>query len=216
MDKTTDRRKIRTKRLLRKALLELMDEKGLDKVTVRDLTERAEVNRGTFYLHYKDIYDLMDQIKKEIFDGLAAEMSKIVVSDIAKYADKQVPYPPAVHLLQYFRKQYDFFRVILGPNGDIAFPYQIRMFMAKQMHNQVLVHIPNDDSALVPRDYLVAFITSAQLGLLTHWIQSGMSLPEEKVAIIIARIMYKGPIMAAFPEGLWSEAAPSAPFSYPR
>lgn len=198
MEKKTDRRKIRTKRLLRTALLELMEEKGVDKTTVSDLTERADVNRGTFYLHYSDVFDLLDQTKQEIFEGLSKRLSVINFLEVTKYAEKNMPYPPAVYILQYVADQYDFFRVIFGPNGDVAFPMQIKAFMTEKLYNQMFAHISNDPSTPVPRDYLIAFLTSAQLGLLTHWIQSGMSLTVEEIAMVMTRILSKGPLLAAF------------------
>ena len=57
----TDRRVRRTRAQLRRALTELLEEKDIRSVTVRELTERADVNRGTFYAHYSDIYDLVEQ-----------------------------------------------------------------------------------------------------------------------------------------------------------
>jgi AcrR family transcriptional regulator len=198
MEKKTDRRKARTKRLLRTALLELIDEKGIDKTTVSDLTERADVNRGTFYLHYNDVFDFLYQIKQEIFEGLTKEMSVIHFLDVKQYAEKNMPYPPAVHILRYVAAHYDFFRVIFGPNGDAAFPLQVKAFMTEKLYNQMFAHISNDSSTPVPRDYLIAFLTSAQLGMLTHWIQTGMSLSVEEIAMVMTRILSKGPLLAAF------------------
>ena len=61
-----DRRIRRTKKLLKQALAQLMDEKEFKDITVRDITERADLNRGTFYLHYTDTYDILNKIENEI------------------------------------------------------------------------------------------------------------------------------------------------------
>ena len=66
--KTEDSRVRRTKRLLRQGLTELLQEKSIKKITVRELSERVDINRGTFYLHYKDIYDLVSFLEPELFD----------------------------------------------------------------------------------------------------------------------------------------------------
>ena len=55
----TDLRIIRTKESIREALVELIEEKGFEAITVKDITTRAKINRGTFYAHYQDKYDLM-------------------------------------------------------------------------------------------------------------------------------------------------------------
>ncbi|MGO4273296.1 TetR/AcrR family transcriptional regulator, partial [Paenibacillus sp. TAF58] len=66
-----DRRQARTKQLLRQALMALIEEKGTDGLTVTDITTRAGVNRGTFYLHYRDAQDMLEQIKTEILNTLS-------------------------------------------------------------------------------------------------------------------------------------------------
>ena len=57
-----DRRIRRTKKLLKQALAQLMDEKEFKDITVRDITERADLNRGTFYLHYRDVYENQEYV----------------------------------------------------------------------------------------------------------------------------------------------------------
>lgn len=61
-----DRRIRRTKRLLRQALAEIMNEKDFKDITVKEITDRADLNRGTFYFHYTDTYDLRDKIEDEL------------------------------------------------------------------------------------------------------------------------------------------------------
>ena len=77
-----DSRVRRTKRLLRQGLTELLREKSIKKITVRELSERIDINRGTFYLHYKDIYDLVDQIEKELFDEFEKILESYSIADL--------------------------------------------------------------------------------------------------------------------------------------
>ena len=71
-----DRRVRYTKMVLRDSLLELMQTAPINKITVKDICERADVNRGTFYLHYQDPYDLMHQIENELIDEFRATLSQ--------------------------------------------------------------------------------------------------------------------------------------------
>lgn len=64
---TQDRRVRRTRMRLQQAMLELLKEKDARSITVRELTQRADVNRGTFYAHYKDVFDLLDQMEQDLF-----------------------------------------------------------------------------------------------------------------------------------------------------
>ena len=68
MKEKEDRRVRKTKRLLREGLAKLMLEKPVKNITVREISELVDINRGTFYLHYKDIYDMVEQIQNEIFE----------------------------------------------------------------------------------------------------------------------------------------------------
>ena len=69
---STDRRVRKTKKQLRLALMELLAEKSAKSISVRELTERADINRGTFYIHYRDVGDLLQRLEDEMADRLTA------------------------------------------------------------------------------------------------------------------------------------------------
>lgn len=62
-----DRRVRRTKTLLLQGLIQLMDEKDVKDISVKELSDLADINRGTFYLHYSDVYDMLGQIEESLF-----------------------------------------------------------------------------------------------------------------------------------------------------
>ena len=65
-----DRRIMRTKTAIREALVALIQEKGFGALSVSDITSRADINRGTFYLHYKDKFDLLEQTEADIINDM--------------------------------------------------------------------------------------------------------------------------------------------------
>ena len=67
---TEDRRVRKTKKQLRSALTSLLLEKDISRVTVRDVADLADVNRGTFYAHYSDVYDLLHQLEDDLLRRL--------------------------------------------------------------------------------------------------------------------------------------------------
>ena len=67
MTRKTDRRSLRTQSAIKKALEELLAEKNISEISITELTERADIHRATFYLHYEDIYDLYQDYKMDIF-----------------------------------------------------------------------------------------------------------------------------------------------------
>ena len=74
--KRPDRRHARTERRIREAFTELVMEKNVDKITIKELAERADIDRKTFYLHYSSVWDVLEEIQVEILekvDGLMSE-----------------------------------------------------------------------------------------------------------------------------------------------
>ena len=77
-----DRRVRRTRKQLRECLVTLLKQKKVQDITVRELTELADLNRGTFYLHYKDVFDLMDQIKNELIEEVESVLTHHPVPEL--------------------------------------------------------------------------------------------------------------------------------------
>lgn len=192
-----DRRQARTKLALRKALMELIEEKGADGITVTDITTRADVNRGTFYLHYRDAQDMLEQIKTEVLDTLAGLMKEIDVFEVKAYAEKDEPYPKMVRLIEELQRNGDFVKIIFGPKGDLSFALRMKALITKHIWSKISLRQPNFEEFLVPADYLLAYTVSANLGVLTHWIETGMKEPPAEVARFMARIIYHGPMMSS-------------------
>lgn len=195
-EKKTDLRRLRTKKLLRQALVELMNEKGLEKITVSDLAMRAEVNRGTFYLHYTDVTDLLKQSQQEFLKELSALASQIQIVELMKAAERDEPYPKIVAIFEHWARNADFCKLMLGPKGDPSFVLRVKEMMASKLFRKLSDLIPIDQAAehQVPRDYLIAFISSANVGVLQHWFESGLKQTPREVVLIMIRLINHGPL----------------------
>lgn len=105
-----DRRAVRTRKVLRKSLLSLMKDRPIAKITVKELCAKAEINRTTFYAHYTDISELLEQIETdllgEIATNLTSGLSNDAISDML------------MNLLLMIQKNADICTVMLGKNGD--------------------------------------------------------------------------------------------------
>ena len=80
-EQSVDRRVRKTKRQLRKALMDLMAEKPVKSISVRELADRADINRGTFYIHYKDVGDLLQRLEDEMAERLILVCKKYAHAD---------------------------------------------------------------------------------------------------------------------------------------
>ena len=126
-EKKEDRRVRRTKKLLTQTLTQLLQQKQVNEITVKELTERADMNRGTFYLYYRDIFDMLDKIEDELFEnlnGIIAQRENEIVTAQAK--------PVLLDLFTFIGENREMCRVLLSPNGDMNFLHRLNDVMREK------------------------------------------------------------------------------------
>lgn len=119
-----DRRITRSKKALRSALITLIEEKGFEAITVNDLCSAADLNRGTFYNHFRSKEHLLATFEDEVMADLAqiqTQMEAFNVRDVVAVRLMKRPLPFLVELFDYLRNQGAFLHAVLGPGGDAAF-----------------------------------------------------------------------------------------------
>jgi AcrR family transcriptional regulator len=192
MSDRTDKRIVRTKRLLRDALTELMEEKGFEGITVRDLTEKAEINRGTFYLHYRDKYDLLEQSEEEILQAIEAITLGIDPKIALTYTNQAEPFPVILKLFEFFQENASFMKVVLGPKGDPSFQVKLKGLI-KKIFLQNVAQLLNSEKMMVPVEFFLSYVASAHLGVIQHWLENGMEKSPREMTLIAARLTLLGP-----------------------
>lgn len=190
-----DRRITRSKRALRTALIELMEERGFDGFSVNDLCERADLNRGTFYNHFHDKEALLATLEDEVMchlERFQAQMQNLTVRELLKYRTLKRPLPFLVELFDYLREQGDFMHAVLGPGGDIRFGPRVRDSVCTNLIQSILhERYRTDPEPFV--QYYVAFYASAYLGVIERWIETGMHESSEEMALIAMRLLFIKP-----------------------
>ena len=166
-----DLRVRRTRKLLQQALIEGAIEKGFAALTVRDITERAMVNRSTFYRHYLDKYDLLEQHLNEIYEML--EEGGVIGE--GRNAG-------LVELLKQIQQSPDFYRVVLGPQADAFLSQRFR----QQTQQRYLAYFHQafpeaaSDPDRPPLDLKFTTAASAACSALAWWLeQERPSTPEQ-------------------------------------
>lgn len=169
---------------------------SFEAITVSDLTEKADINRGTFYQHYKDKYDLLKQSEEEIFEGL----KKIVVTfwqnanyDYEKVIKVDDLLPLTIQLFEFIGENFKFMRILLGPKGNSSFQNRLKDVIKDNLLHR-FTHFLKEENMMVPPDYLLAYISSAHLGLIQHWLECGMDRSPEDVARILSQTAIFGPV----------------------
>jgi AcrR family transcriptional regulator len=181
-----DPRVIRTRKLLREALIELIPEKGYDEITIKDITDRATLNRATFYLHYRDKEDLLDRGFEEIWDELTRDnpFPEAPGGKLSLDATHETVLTDFEHLA----KHAEFYRVMIGKHGVAHFIYRMQeyVYRSTEVRLQALAPIRRKDD--LPLEIVLHFVASAYVGLMHWWLDSGMPSPPEDMADLIVQL----------------------------
>lgn len=184
-----DRRTIRTEKMIRVALSQLIEEKGFNDLSITDITTRADINRGTFYLHYTDKYDLLEKIENELIEELLSNCN--ITSDV----DKQMSF--MIKLFQYLNENAIFMKAILGPKGDPTFQCKLKALIQTCLFENNKAKVLKNENMLVPESYFIAYVLSAHLGVIQHWLESDMERSPEDMASILSNMFVLGPFKSA-------------------
>ena len=184
-DQNIDRRVRKTKKQLRQALMDLMSEKPSKSISVRELAERADINRGTFYIHYKDVGDLIQRLEDEMAERL------ILVCKKYAYANTEVSaFPYLTELYRFAQDNADLCLVLLGPNGDRAYTERICSILRSYFLRDFLSRFYSGSSERVDR--FCSFIVSGNLTLTLDWLSGGMKESAEEMAALAGAIIMDG------------------------
>lgn len=178
-------RKTETKSLIKEAFTVLMKEKGFQTLTVSDITRKAGINRGTFYLHYLDKYDLLEKLEDDLLNNL----TEILLKKYDKHLNNPkeiIPYQAILNALYYVKDDFEFVQVLVSKNGDISFINRFQELLKRTLEQGIL-----KDNALnyskqgLPEDYANEILLSGVTSVILLWIKKdGIETPEEIAHII--------------------------------
>lgn len=180
-------RNTQTRAKIKRALTELMREKGFDSLTVSDITRRAGINRGTFYLHYVDKFDALDQLEEQLIESLRAALVRTDSARDAKAACDFFPYPVLLEALTLVAADFDFVAVISGKGGDPEFHSKLKAVINGLLDQGLeLTHsaVRCDKFAY---EYARELTISHVMCIINLWLErGGAESPEEVARMIVA------------------------------
>lgn len=112
--KKNDHRTRVTKMLIRRAFTDLLRQKPIQSITVKSLCDAAGINRGTFYAHYDDIYDLLHKVESEMMQDLETVLKPLLDMEAADLTHLRI----TTEIFRCLRDNADICTVTLGPYGD--------------------------------------------------------------------------------------------------
>lgn len=188
--KKEDRRIRMTKLVIRESLIELMQQYPISKISVKMICETADINRSTFYAHYRDQYALLTAVQQEIITDIK---NKIISTQFFHASNDSLP--TLIQLLEYGRENASLIKILLSGNGDSFFQNELMQLVEEKMIRDF-----QGKKSLPPHilEYLKRFVLDGFLSIMRHWLDEGCSDEPEMIAQLMMKLSLYGT------EGLYS------------
>ncbi len=175
-----DRRVRRTRSLLLQGLIQLMKEKDIKDISVKELADLVDINRGTFYLHYNDIYDMVNKLEDELF----VEFNHILDQDLSQEKQLTSSKETLLDIFSFLERHRELAQVMIGPHGDLAFVNRLKSLVKERLQ-----HIYEASHPLQNYEYYYAFIVSGYIGIFGLWLNQPNPRTPEEMADICSKLL---------------------------
>jgi AcrR family transcriptional regulator len=176
MDNRTPRvdpRVLRTRQLLKDAFVELLQEMNIEKISVNRIAERATINRVTFYLHYRDIPDMLEKMADEMIEDINRILTNVSANQISK---EEEDWPMLVNLLEHFAEHAKFYKVVLASRRTPIFTDRMLRLLTELVTSRI--ERMGDESVLatagIQKDIAIWYGSSALIGTIVAWLRQDM------------------------------------------
>ena len=171
--------------LIKQAFFELLEKKPFEKITIKDITDKAMINRGTFYLHYCDKYDLLDNLEDQVIDDVRGFADLITPETIKESRRENMPLPHLIPLLAYIEENPSFFLLISSSGTSMSFYSKVsQTFFA---HLSAAMNVPQIDYM---GDYKKDIAVAVSSAILSRWIKGNMTTRKEQIAMMITKFIW--------------------------
>ncbi len=164
-----------SKILLKNALMDLLSEKGsVTKISVRELCERADLNRSTFYAHYSEPKELLEEVETALLDATREHLQKIgTENDIGAHRY-------LLSFLIYIKENDKPFRTLLIDAGDPEFRSKFMQQSIIQFVENLNISFPKDQE-----QYIYSYILNGSTGVIIQWMRSDYSIDENALVDLL-------------------------------
>ncbi len=166
--KENDQRVKITKLLIKKTFTELLTKKPIQKISVKELCEKAGINRGTFYSHYEDIYDLLEKIENEMLEEFKIQLSPILTSSEADLTSLDF----FISIFKFLANHSDICIIMFSETGDKTFVAKMLELGKAQCISAYTKHFKNASPDQIEHFY--SFVSAGCISILVKWLEGGM------------------------------------------
>ena len=185
LEEARDHRVRVTKTLIRKAFTELLTKKPIQSISIKELCELAGINRGTFYAHYQDIYDLRQKIEDEMYHDVQRTLSPLL--DAEPHAS-QIEITAGI--FQWMKENSDMCAVVLGEYGDKEFLWKVLDLGQMVCQESYLRSFEKISPERI--EWFYAYASSGCIGLLRKGLAEEMETPAKEIAGMADQLIVHG------------------------
>lgn len=168
----TDLRTRYTRQVIRDSFFTLLQKQPVERITVREVCDLAQINRGTFYKHYRDCFDLAEKLEEELVQRFAEGLN---------FQGREDGTAAIVSILRQLRDDPEMTTLLRweGRRGNLARALMSACFHCMKTH---ITGFPAEEPAL---DSRYVFLVGGSTGLVEYWMHSGMQEPPEELGLKI-------------------------------
>ncbi|MBP2242926.1 AcrR family transcriptional regulator [Cytobacillus eiseniae] len=161
----------------------LLKEKQISAITVKELCELADINRSTFYAHYKDHYDLLTQMEDELIEDMNMYLSS------CNFEKEKEALQMTEKLLEYLATKQDEYQTLLNKNSDSSLQGKVHAIAHHYIIEKWMAVNPIDKNL---SEYISSYIISGGIQMMKMWLYNGMDRSPKEMAEMINHIVNKG------------------------
>lgn len=189
-----DRRVRKSKRAIKQAFIQLLTENNLDRITIQQISDLADVNRGTFYLNYEDKYALLDEMENEQIEEIKGyvDIRKMDLSTktsdrfIEEFANKVIK-----NVITHIEQNMEFYQVIL----NLERKSQIEEQLADIVRSNIKHLIGNKDNVFgIPENYYLSYVVGSMMSMIKYWVSDENRVSVEELVNYVSTIASTGPL----------------------
>lgn len=180
---TTYRNAIRTKKMIREAFAELLSQKqDISKISVKELVEKADISKSTFYCHYQDIYAVIEEFEQEIL-SLLNETMNIYMKD---HQEEFAPY--IKNIIQHLKENENLYKKILTSDLPTKFINQLKKICNERINKDVHLKALSNDPDI--RMAEIDFLTNGIINLFVDYFKGEIKLSLDEIGNLCNRLLY--------------------------
>jgi AcrR family transcriptional regulator len=182
-----ERRRQQTRQRLIESTLALILEKGFESISIQDITERADLGRGTFYIHFKDKEDVVWTALHDLFQEMEGQAHKELDRSLP-----QVEYYGLLNIFRHAEKHRDLYRVMLGGKGSAQLTGRVQDFLASAILYDIRnTPRPPEINFNLPEEFEAQMLTGMITRLLFWWLEERQPYSAEQMAAMTYEALYR-------------------------